>query len=135
MQRKKRKTTVNRLKKPPPPPSRTVEKITCLSAQEHTFTDEHLDRLINLEHFDHFIVNNLNLRLVDGDEVSANVIAEKESLTQVIHSDLVKGVYEGGLKIWECSIDLANFILKEIPIKEIESKSVLEWAAGRDFRD
>jgi protein-histidine N-methyltransferase len=26
-------------------------------------------------------------------------------------SDLVRGVYEGGLKTWECSIDLASYLL------------------------
>lgn len=25
-------------------------------------------------------------------------------------SDLVSGVYEGGLKIWECSLDLVDYI-------------------------
>ena len=27
------------------------------------------------------------------------------------HSDLVPGTYEGGLKVWECSEDLARFLL------------------------
>jgi hypothetical protein len=29
---------------------------------------------------------------------------------QVADSDLVSGVYEGGLKVWECSFDLADYV-------------------------
>ncbi|KAK7790241.1 hypothetical protein R5R35_001045 [Gryllus longicercus] len=30
------------------------------------------------------------------------------------HSDLIPGKYEGGFKIWECTQDLANFMIKEL---------------------
>ena len=40
-------------------------------------------------------------------------------------SDLVPGVYEGGLKTWECSLDLANY-LDQIREADIRGKSLLE---------
>ena len=30
------------------------------------------------------------------------------------HTDLIPGYYEGGLKVWECSIDLCNYLMKLI---------------------
>lgn len=121
---------------PPPPVPPLISKknknnvIKWLTAKEHRLNEEHLDRLSNLELYDQFIMENLNLLLVDGEEVGANVIAEKESLTQTIDSDLVKGIYEGGLKIWECSIDLAKFLYQDVPKSDLEGKSILEIGCG-----
>ena len=41
--------------------------------------------------------------------------------------DLIPGRYEGGLKIWECSIDLVNHFLRRT---ELHSGSVLELGCG-----
>jgi protein-histidine N-methyltransferase len=30
-------------------------------------------------------------------------------------ADLVPGVYEGGLKTWECALDLAAYLDREVP--------------------
>ncbi|XP_018336432.1 histidine protein methyltransferase 1 homolog isoform X2 [Agrilus planipennis] len=44
------------------------------------------------------------------------------------HSDLLSGVYEGGLKVWECTFDLVNFLIE----KDINfmSKKVLDLGCG-----
>jgi len=39
----------------------------------------------------------------------------------------VTGIYEGGLKIWECSIDLATYIASKIDVKDL---CVLELGCG-----
>ena len=47
-------------------------------------------------------------------------------------SDLISGVYEGGLKVWECSFDLVDYILKkrsEDP-EWLKGKTVLELGCG-----
>ena len=31
-------------------------------------------------------------------------------------ADLVPGVYEGGLKTWECALDLTTYIDREVPL-------------------
>lgn len=49
-------------------------------------------------------------------------------------SDLVKGVYEGGLKVWECSIDLSEYLLEnkqKLPIKKEEKMKELPKSNGR----
>ncbi|NXX56090.1 MET18 methyltransferase, partial [Scopus umbretta] len=44
------------------------------------------------------------------------------------HSDLIPGVYEGGLKIWECTFDLIDYISEaEIPFT---NKTVLDLGCG-----
>ena len=48
--------------------------------------------------------------------------------------DVVSGKYEGGFKVWECSLDLVQYILSEVP--EVSSASsqplrVLELGCGR----
>lgn len=40
-------------------------------------------------------------------------------------SDLVPGVYEGGLKTWECSLDLVGY-LDQIRETDVRGKSLLE---------
>lgn len=44
------------------------------------------------------------------------------------HSDLVKGVYEGGLKVWECTFDLIDY-LAEAEI-QFAQKVVLDLGCG-----
>ncbi|XP_063200891.1 histidine protein methyltransferase 1 homolog [Chroicocephalus ridibundus] len=44
------------------------------------------------------------------------------------HSDLIPGVYEGGLKIWECTFDLIDFF-SEAEIR-FTNKSVLDLGCG-----
>jgi protein-histidine N-methyltransferase len=41
------------------------------------------------------------------------------------NSDLVKGVYEGGFKTWECSIDMVQY-LSGLPEDQINNKKILE---------
>ena len=43
--------------------------------------------------------------------------------------DLVSGVYEGGLKIWECSLDLVDYIAVNKHL--VQGKRVLELGCGQ----
>ncbi|CAG8508617.1 hypothetical protein RhiirA5_345317 [Rhizophagus irregularis] len=45
-------------------------------------------------------------------------------------SDIVQGVYEGGLKTWECSHDLVEFLSKNIINLDFEGKKILELGCG-----
>lgn len=46
----------------------------------------------------------------------------------VAESDLVSGVYEGGLKVWECSLDLVDYIYANASL--FENKTILELGCG-----
>uniref|UniRef100_A0A336LX62 protein-histidine N-methyltransferase n=1 Tax=Culicoides sonorensis TaxID=179676 RepID=A0A336LX62_CULSO len=55
--------------------------------------------------------------------------------TQRTHSDLLSGVYEGGLKIWECTQDLADFLSNanengQCILNEFEGKRILDLGCG-----
>ena len=67
-----------------------------------------------------------------------NVAGKKPSSSSSLAShDLVKGKYEGGLKLWECAIDLTEYLVRERVVEEMVSKSsktkpfqVLELGCG-----
>jgi protein-histidine N-methyltransferase len=51
-------------------------------------------------------------------------------------SDLVPGVYEGGLKTWECSLDLVDYLdsLKDTPnFRGFSGRSILEVRSSSIF--
>ncbi|XP_029143146.1 histidine protein methyltransferase 1 homolog [Protobothrops mucrosquamatus] len=58
-----------------------------------------------------------------GNSVGENIMPNISS-----QSDLITGVYEGGLKIWECTFDLMDY-LSEIDI-QFAQKSVLDFGCG-----
>lgn len=48
-------------------------------------------------------------------------------------SDIIRGVYEGGYKVWECSLDLAQFMLRDTSNQILPSpstSSVIELGCG-----
>jgi protein-histidine N-methyltransferase len=51
-------------------------------------------------------------------------------------SDLISGVYEGGLKTWECSFDLVSYLetLKDMP-KSVLEVTVLEIVTSDGTED
>ncbi|NWU25789.1 MET18 methyltransferase, partial [Dyaphorophyia castanea] len=59
-----------------------------------------------------------------GDADSEGIMSKSVSS----HSDLIPGVYEGGLKIWECTFDLMDYF-SEAEI-EFTNKTVLDLGCG-----
>ena len=62
-------------------------------------------------------------------------IDNRDALTEIIkvnttvaESDLVSGLYEGGLKVWECSFDLVDYIAQND--EEFNGKTILELGCG-----
>lgn len=43
-----------------------------------------------------------------------------EIIDQIDKADIRSGVYEGGFKTWECSLDLASLLLDRGPRKDID---------------
>lgn len=78
----------------------------------------------------------LNQDEVDADETTKPAMQQKGKAKEVFideQSDLVKGVYEGGLKTWECSLDLVDcldqqgFALdRELETARVRDSAVLE---------
>ncbi|KAK5121217.1 hypothetical protein LTR85_005383 [Meristemomyces frigidus] len=57
-----------------------------------------------------------------------------EVIDQIEESDLRSGVYEGGFKTWECSLDLGSLLLDRGPRKDIDElircDQIIELGAG-----
>ncbi|XP_013186893.1 histidine protein methyltransferase 1 homolog isoform X2 [Amyelois transitella] len=62
--------------------------------------------------------------LSDTDMNNATGCAEKS------HSDLVTAKYEGGLKIWECTYDLVEYLKNNSDTIKLESAKVLDLGCG-----
>ncbi|XP_038209761.1 histidine protein methyltransferase 1 homolog [Zerene cesonia] len=69
----------------------------------------------------HILTNQLQI-VLKNDTDNVVELAEKE------HSDLIEGKYEGGLKIWECTYDLIEY-LEENNIC-LENRNVIDLGCG-----
>lgn len=56
----------------------------------------------------------MRVQLLQEDSVNDGLTDQLET------SDLQSGVYEGGFKTWECSLDLASLLLDRGPRKDID---------------
>ncbi|XP_059621837.1 histidine protein methyltransferase 1 homolog [Phlebotomus argentipes] len=69
-----------------------------------------------------FISGDLEIPILDPVKVR-NESAEET------HSDLIPGVYEGGFKVWECTQDLADYLVENLK-GELSGKEVLDLGCG-----
>lgn len=52
--------------------------------------------------------------------MSEDEASNEETLKDIGKSDIRTGIYEGGFKTWECSVDLASLLLDRGPRKDID---------------
>ena len=77
--------------------------------------------------------NNFNFNQIDMKSIMK--IIETDSNYSLIknveskHSDLIPGIYEGGLKIWECTIDLLQYLQNHQEIS-LNGTTVLDLGCG-----
>lgn len=79
------------------------------------------------------ISDDLCLTCLDNQEVENKLCRSRSNNSGVVkaaesHSDLIPNVYEGGLKVWECAIDLVRY-LHENHVS-FEDNKVLELGCG-----
>ncbi|CAH1396750.1 unnamed protein product [Nezara viridula] len=77
--------------------------------------------------------NNIELKSLPKNHIKKNLendvdLSIKEA--EESHSDLVSGVYEGGLKIWECTFDLGHYLTRQTSSYCFEHKVVLDLGCG-----
>ena len=60
------------------------------------------------------------------DAVKTSQMSEDEKV-QFVKSDLISGVSEGGLKVWECTFDMVDYLQNQ----EFTGKSVIELGCGQ----
>ncbi|XP_041479163.1 histidine protein methyltransferase 1 homolog [Lytechinus variegatus] len=72
-----------------------------------------------------YIISYLHPQDVEG------LIDEKSEIKEAIttHSDLLPCIYEGGLKVWECSLDLVQY-LQDLDPASFSGQNILELGCG-----
>ncbi|XP_011631531.1 histidine protein methyltransferase 1 homolog isoform X2 [Pogonomyrmex barbatus] len=112
--------------------SEQKKRLEWISASKLEITLEQIEAKYETDYYtDTEVFPGYNLKLIRSDKVTQNLtdqhcqnIIEAESK----HSDLIPAKYEGGLKIWECTFDLSQYILeKEIELKD---KLVMDLGCG-----
>ncbi len=100
----------------------------------------HLPSLNNLAQWKHDVIQigpNDSLKRIHPSEKPFSQSYSQHRLDET--SDLISGVYEGGLKVWECSIDLCHYLSEHVlshdvinPISSLHrGGSILELGCGR----
>jgi SAM-dependent methyltransferase len=56
-----------------------------------------------------------------------------QTMNLVKNKDLVPGQYEGGIKVWECSLDLCDFLPGYVGWYDLSGLKVLELGCGHGF--
>ncbi|NWV87482.1 MET18 methyltransferase, partial [Machaerirhynchus nigripectus] len=106
----------------------TSKKLCVKAAKEHRIPKD-LNKV--LEHRVMETVLDLSYVKLSVVEMTCSGNADSEGIVSKSvssHSDLIPGVYEGGLKIWECTFDLMDYF-SEAEI-EFTNKTVLDLGCG-----
>ncbi|XP_071944900.1 histidine protein methyltransferase 1 homolog [Antedon mediterranea] len=115
-------------------------KTSSKSAEELIVDLSAVEDQINPDDIDVIQVGDIDIKYINSTGIEEeirieecerdNKITNSDNLAKAIlnRSDLISGVYEGGLKVWECSLDLANFLAQEIT--SCEHLDVLELGCG-----
>ena len=109
-------------------------QISWLKAKEQFLQEVHLNRITTMLSIEHYNIGGISvLNFVNSESVSKDLESRNYSgdLTPALSNstDLVSGVYEGGLKIWECSEDLVEF-LHSNKSGRLKGLKVLELGCG-----
>ncbi|RKP39080.1 hypothetical protein BJ085DRAFT_18207 [Dimargaris cristalligena] len=64
------------------------------------------------------------------DDTMSDPMALVRFMDRVESTDLIKGVYEGGMKTWECSVDLVNYLAEHWESLQLENKKIIELGCG-----
>lgn len=83
-------------------------------------------RIMCLTHLKALHSENLTEDILRGAAPSSQLSVVQQA--QKASSDLVAGVYEGGMKVWECAVDLATFLLSNNAL--CSGRRVMELGCG-----
>ncbi|XP_026761795.2 histidine protein methyltransferase 1 homolog [Galleria mellonella] len=113
-----------------------TKKVQWLESEEITVDTqiEQLDSMV--QHAKMFICgDNIEIGHVVANEAVANIISEDgvqngTELAESNHSDLITGKYEGGLKIWEGTTDLIEYLIESVNKNQWKEANVLDLGCG-----
>lgn len=109
-------------------PPELITSINWLGSKSHSIPSESHSRDFPSSNIS--ISKDMTLKVIQSQGICAKLMENNDNLTHVLsESDLQPGVYEGGLKIWECSEDLAKYLTHVLPT-DLSSLRVLELGCG-----
>lgn len=113
-------------------------KTAICSGTAESAMNSSVDNVTATEHFPLEIFQNggeiVFTTLQVGDTQFNKVVIEADETALDKESDIIPGVYEGGYKVWECSVDLAIFILqRKCPLPLEGTGRVVELGCGHGF--
>ncbi|XP_063826287.1 histidine protein methyltransferase 1 homolog isoform X2 [Ostrinia nubilalis] len=84
-----------------------------------------------VKHANMFTCGDIEIGHINVNEAIANMSLENASkLAEEENSDLVTGIYEGGLKIWECTKDMLEYLADNESKIILRDKKVLDLGCG-----
>ncbi|XP_059048827.1 histidine protein methyltransferase 1 homolog [Achroia grisella] len=115
--------------------SKVAEEIEWLESEEVILSDqiEEIDNMVKRAKI--FICGDIEIGHVLANEAMVNIMTEDgdqnaTELAENNHSDLISGKYEGGLKIWECTNDLIEYLSENINKSLWNEANVLDLGCG-----
>ncbi|XP_034950987.1 histidine protein methyltransferase 1 homolog isoform X2 [Chelonus insularis] len=92
------------------------KNLTWLPATEIEITDEQFSKKLSERDYITITFENVELKMIKSESAILNLKAKKHDKiikAESQHSDLIPAIYEGGLKIWECSYDLGKYFYSQ----------------------
>lgn len=114
-----------------------VEVILNYNANRENLSNECIR--IPIENYEHLMSKEVSRISTQGGDLFKlcfpyNNIANNNNISignELSGTDLIPGFYEGGLKTWECSVDLCNYLLNHVTEGDIKSSTrILELGCG-----
>ncbi|KAM3965337.1 histidine protein methyltransferase 1 homolog [Aphomia sociella] len=111
------------------------EKITWLESEE-VIPDNQIKQLDTMvQHAKMLLCGDLEIGHVIANEAMANIMCDDGTenaieLAEKNYSDLITGKYEGGLKIWECTNDLIEYLIENLEKSLLNEAKVLDLGCG-----
>ncbi|KAF7993690.1 hypothetical protein HCN44_010285 [Aphidius gifuensis] len=108
-----------------------TEKLTWFAVSEIPVTEKNISKEFDPDDSININISDVNLRLLNLDKTVLKLDSDKHDniiKAESQHSDLIPAIYEGGLKIWECSYDLGKYLISNNI--DFENKKVLDLGCG-----
>ncbi|XP_050417971.1 histidine protein methyltransferase 1 homolog [Patella vulgata] len=114
--------------------TKNKEKREVIKHTEEIFVDNVSPKISeNIKVIKQMFNKDVEIRLIDPSLAEETVCSQLNSESDVAtavnqQSDLIQGIYEGGLKVWECGIDMVNYLISNQI--NIQDKNILELGCG-----
>jgi len=105
----------------------SIKSLRPCHIHDHDFTNENSSSYENYQ-WNFFEIGDTKMHFVDP-ECASNHVTNSKITSLITSSDLNSGEYEGGLKVWECTYDLVQY-LHENDVIVYDKARVMDMGCG-----